>query len=275
MSILVVELVPEGIVFGADRNISDTHVGPVEVLEDSAQGRFIEQPHYHYFQSSGAKILRWPKRKALIGYVGEAIIGGTPSDEWLYDFIGENINFDNFTGLAESLRRGVEDERRKDEGEENPRALIIHLAGFEEREGIQVPAVWVIRNDHDPPYLKDLRKEFLAIDCIWPDLAKASLAPQDFRNHLTERAMKYNPLWFHQGIGLATFNLLEEILRIGLRELDLFREVSLQSPKGLPYWERQVRLSVLLYGAYFQAFKEPFEQDVGGGADVLSIPWPE
>jgi hypothetical protein len=31
---------------------------------------------------------------------------------------------------------------------------------------------------------------------------------------------------------------------------------------------------VLMYGALFEAFGVPGERYVGGGADVLSIPWP-
>ena len=34
-------------------------------------------------------------------------------------------------------------------------------------------------------------------------------------------------------------------------------------------------MSVLTYGAYFEAYKGPGEQYVGGGADVVSLAWPE
>jgi hypothetical protein len=34
-------------------------------------------------------------------------------------------------------------------------------------------------------------------------------------------------------------------------------------------------MSVLMYGAYFQAYQKPYEQYVGGGVDTVSIPWPE
>lgn len=39
------------------------------------------------------KVLRWPGRKAVIGYVGAAQVGGIPTDEWLYDFIGRHFEF--------------------------------------------------------------------------------------------------------------------------------------------------------------------------------------
>jgi len=156
MSLLLVELVPQGIIFGADRNIT---IERVKVRHEESQDgtTFIEERHEHRCQSPRPKVLRWPQRKALIGYVGEAQINNVPTDEWLYDFIGDHLQFDSFETLAESLRRSVERQRRIDEGDNDPAPIIIHLAGFEEREGIQVPAVWVIRNDHSrrPQYLRN------------------------------------------------------------------------------------------------------------------------
>lgn len=66
MSILLVELVLQGIIFGADRNISSEEK---EIkFEDSGEERpFIEQHHFHFYQSPRPKVLRWPQRKALIG----------------------------------------------------------------------------------------------------------------------------------------------------------------------------------------------------------------
>src|SRR5262245_37843399 len=136
MSILLVELVPQGIIFGADRNIS-SEVKEIAHEDKGEEHPFIEQHHVHFYQSPRPKVLRWPQRKALIGYVGEAQINGIPTDEWLYDFIGNHLKFDSFATLAESLQQSVEHQRRIDEGNDDPSPLIIHLAGFEEREGIQ------------------------------------------------------------------------------------------------------------------------------------------
>jgi hypothetical protein len=35
-----------------------------------------------------------------------------------------------------------------------------------------------------------------------------------------------------------------------------------------------LRMAVLGYSAYFGAFYASFNQIVGGGADVVSVPWP-
>jgi len=280
MSILVVELIPQGIIFGADRNISIEAKGEPQHIDGSDGKSYYEIIHRHYFQTPRPKVLRWPQRTALIGYAGEADIGGA-TDEWLYEFIGDNLTFRSFETLAESLRQCVQEqywaekERHYIEAENKFLPLIIHLGGFEEKEGIQVPAVWVIRNDHDPPHLKDIREEFKAVECVWSELSNGNITPENIRAYLAARAVQHDPFWYHQGIDLGTFNLLEAFLKAALRELHLSKSIEQQGPQTLQDWERQVRMSILMYGAYFQAYKEPYEQDVGGGADTVSIPWPE
>jgi hypothetical protein len=275
MSLLLIELVPQGIIFGADRNIT---IERVKVRHEESQDgtTFIEERHEHRCQSPRPKVLRWPQRKALIGYVGEAQINNVPTDEWLYDFIGDHLQFDSFETLAESLRRSVERQRRIDEGDNDPAPIIIHLAGFEEREGIQVPAVWVIRNDHSrrPQYLSDIRKEFEKADCIWEE-RPWQVTPRNIRNVLSEQANLFKPLWFHQRYDLGTFNLLEAFLKDALKYLYQRGPLNQQCPQSLLDWEKQVRVSTLMYGAYFQAYMDPDEQYVGGGVDTVSIPWPE
>jgi hypothetical protein len=276
MSILLVELVPQGIIFGADRKISSEEI-KIKYEDRSEDRPFIEQHHYHFYESPRPKVLRWPKHKALIGYVAhDATLGGRPTDEWLYDFIGDHLQFDSFESLAESLRQSVEHQRIKDEDGKDPVPIIFHLAGFEEREGIQVPAVWVIRNDHSRPpqsqYLSDIRKEFEKVDCLWVESHDWYVPPQNLRNHLSDLAAEFKPFWFHQGVDLATFNLLEAFLKVSLRELYRSGLLDRSGPQNLEDWERQVQMSILMYGAYSQAYQKPYEQNVGGGVDTISIP---
>jgi len=65
VSILVVQLVSEGLLFGADRNVTTTvHQGATV-----ASG-----------QAPRPKVLRWPNRQAVVGYVGRAEIqASTPT----------------------------------------------------------------------------------------------------------------------------------------------------------------------------------------------------
>ena len=225
-------------------------------------------------QSQRPKVLRWPNRKALIGYVGAATIGGLPTDEWLYDFIGDHLDFASFEVLAHDLKAAIQEQRALDEGSRDPEALVLHLAGFEERDSHQVPVVWYIRNPHGMKegYYTDIRKEFLCTEEFWryfPDVP-----PSQIRNRLAQLASNNRPFWFHQGLDLGTFNTLEAFLR-GAFALLCQVHPAHSFPRTLGEWEQHLKMAILTYGAYYQAFKGPGEQYVGGGADTVGLHWPE
>jgi hypothetical protein len=46
-------------------------------------------------------------------------------------------------------------------------------------------------------------------------------------------------------------------------------------PTTLDDWSRHIKFEINTYGAYIASFYEPFEQYVGGGADVGTASWPE
>ncbi len=72
----------------------------------------------------------------MIGFAGEARIGGQPTDKWLQKFIDDNLEFGCFRDLCESLRAKVKCARRADEGSDAARPLMFHVAGFEDWDGI-------------------------------------------------------------------------------------------------------------------------------------------
>ncbi len=265
MSILAVQVLPQGIIFGADRNITYTEVAS----DPSGQSVTIV-----FGQSQRPKVLRWPNRKALVGYVGAAKIGGIPSDEWLYDYIGDHLEFPSFETLAHDLTKTIQEQRTLDEGQSEPEPLILHLAGFEERDAQQVPVVWYIRNPHgmkDGRYI-NVRKKFECTEEFWNYFP--NISPSQIRDSLNQLALDHRPFWFHQGLDLPTFNTLETFLR-GAFKL-LCQEHPVHSfPQTLCEWEQHLKMSILTYGAYYQAFKGPGEQYVGGGADTVSLSWPE
>ena len=121
MSVLLIEIVPQGVIFGADRNITHS-------IEKN-RGLVIEIRG----QSQRAKVLRWPNRKALVGYIGAAEIGGLPTDEWLYDFIGEHLTFGSLETLARTISKELQEQRYLDERGGAAERLIVHLAGFEKK----------------------------------------------------------------------------------------------------------------------------------------------
>ena len=243
MSILLVETVPQGIIFGADRNVSwstETSHGEKTVIQNLGH---TQRP----------KVLRWPCRKAIIGYVGAAQIAGAPTDEWLFDFIGRHLNFETIESVAEALRKEVEAQRKQDEVFNDPEFLLIHMAGFERQDGRARPVVWFVRNVHginDGGYT-DFRKELIKSE----ELGRAfkDLPAEQLRSHLQKMAEDFNPFWFHQGFDLGTFNTIETFLKLAFKALcEIHSDHSL--PKRLAEWEAQVRMSILTYGAYFQAY---------------------
>jgi len=258
MSLLLIEIVSEGMIFGADRNVTHIYerlgVSKVEI----------------HGQSQRTKVLRWPNRRALIGYVGAAEIGGLPTDEWLYEFIGDNLEFQSFREMAFSLSGKVQEQRYLDEKGSSAELLILHLGGFEKREGVWVPSIWHIRNTHGTganEYL-DVKKDFLCTEVEWP------WPTQEQRTRFGERAQSFDPFWIHQTEDLGTFNTIEAFLKAAFKVLCEQGHGTHAFPSSLSEWERQVKMSILTYSAYFQAYKGPGEQLVGGGADTVSLKWP-
>src|SRR3954468_2715342 len=131
MSIFVAELVADGIVFAADKNITwttqDRNGQPIASVQDL-----------------GAKILRWPKRKALLGYVGRAEVAGKTMHDWLYDFMGDHVRFDDPAAVANDLRERLQAEIG---GPDQPES-IVQFATFARRGKHIVPEYWHVTNVH-------------------------------------------------------------------------------------------------------------------------------
>lgn len=264
MTILIVRVVSEGIIFGADRNITEKRL-------ESSSGQKV----YTIFgQSQQLKVLRWPNRKALIGYAGVATIGGLRADEWFYDFIGENPNFLNFQSLAEKLTIAVEKQRRIDEGDCDPDSLLIHLAGFEEQNSFIVPVVWFIRNAYKVinGFYSDFRKEYQYSDEFQASFN--NIPPDQIRGILSECEAKFNPFGFQQGYDLGSFNSFDFSLKNAFSNIYQFHP-DFPPPQSLSDWEKYVKMAILTYGAFFETYNEPGKQFVGGGADIVSLRWPE
>lgn len=258
MSILVVQLVPQGILFGADRNVT---------TELSQGGRLVVQG-----QSQRPKVLKWPNREAIIGYVGAGSIRDVPTDQWLYhSFIGQNLSFTGFKSVAESLTDQLNSEMASGRLSER---LIIHLGGFEEVKGEWTPVVWFIRNTTGlkPTGEYVLGQLFECSEEISDPRYFGGKSGNEIRKDLEARVNNWGFFSFRQGFDLGAFNAFDSVIRPALRAV-----VETQRhpfPSSLEEWAKHVKMAVLTYGAYFQAFYEPFEQYVGGGADVVWAKWP-
>jgi hypothetical protein len=263
MSIMAVQIVAEGILFATDRNIT------VSLTDDS--GGLVGQ-------SQRPKVLKWPNREIIIGYVGQAEIEEQPTDLWLYDFIGAHLDEgESLSELAHALEDRLEFAFRREDGDDPP-ALIIHLGGFIAREGQWVPEVWFVRNPHgmDETGYTNVTTDFDATEELGSRFD--GLPGNEIRERVRALAEANSPFWFHQGYDLGTFNVLDQATKMGMQMIIDHHEQAWRlhkRPTTIEEWSRHLRMSVLVYGAYFQAFYEPFEQYVGGGADVVWAAWPQ
>jgi hypothetical protein len=256
MSILIVEALYEGLIFAADRNVTATS-------QDGATKQVDPR----------TKVLKWPNEKAIIGFVGAAQIDNQPIHEWILKFIEEFRDFNSFEDLSKELSRRVEAQRKIDEGKRPAQGLIIHVGGFEERGGVMVPVVWVIRNAHKLSHYtyKDIRKDFECKEAFWEEFPNTY--PDEIRKVLKVLAKQFKPFWFRQGFDLLTFNVMEESIRSAFKFLCV-QHPDHDFPRTLADWEKHLRMQVLMYASYFQAFHPEGQRYVGGGVDIVSIPWP-
>lgn len=259
MSVLTVQLVPDGVLFAADRNItSELRLGEVTLIG----------------QSPRPKVLRWPNRELVIGYVGLARIEGKPTDQWLYDFIGRHLT-DDLENLGEILAKEVEAALKEEREPTKDDLLIIHLGGFAKDESGYRPVIWFVRNaaSMEGEDYKDISWKFFASDEVPKYFDKKT--GKEIRDDVKKLAEAWKPFWFHQGAGLLTFNALDNALR------SLMEDVVKNHPKkphpipcSLEEWEKHLKLAILGYGAYFESFHPSYLQIVGGGADTVTATWP-
>lgn len=256
MSILVVEALSEGLIFGADRNITLTY-------PNGSTSQKCRRP----------KVLKWPDKNHLFGFVGAAEIGKKPIHEWLATLTEEFTSKKSLKDIANDLNREVQKQRIQDEKDGPTQPLIIHIGGFEKKDNYWIPQVWHIRNVYKLGqfgYL-DFRKEFYFDDQFGEHFK--DVHPSEIRKVLKVKAKQLKPFWFHQGIDLFTFNVLQEAIKSSFKLL-CEKHPDHDIPTTLKEWTKHVRMQVLMYGAYYKAFHKKGRQYVGGGADIVSLPWP-
>ena len=258
MSLLSIEVLPNGMIFAADRNVT------VSV----SKGGVMYQT-----QEVGSKVLRWPGRRALIGFVGLGNIADQSMYDWLFEFIGEHTHFSESQSIAFELR----DSLQRSVGQlDPPRSLIVEFGTFGVRNGVTVPEMWHVTNipgmnNKTGEYLPAVREFIASEEILGHHLS--DVPAQQLREHLAQLARQYDPFWFHQSIDLAVFNTLQGKVKEAFRTLH--QSSFLPRPNSLEDWERHARMWVLMFGAYYESFGGPGERYVGGGADVYSMPWPD
>ncbi|NPV00980.1 MAG: hypothetical protein HPY53_06335 [Brevinematales bacterium] len=256
MSVLIIQVLSEGIIFGADRNFTAYKNGQTDQ------------------EMKGPKIFYWPDDKTIIGVVGNLQVDGLLFEKWLESKKEEFKGYNSLEELANKLSIEIEEQRIKDEGINPAVEMIVHIAGFEKNnQGIIIPRIWYIRNvDIGQFGYINAKKSFTCTEEFWRYFP--SIESFEIRQVLKVRAKNFNPCWFHQSVDLITFNTLESAIR---SSFDLLCKLHPKHsiPNKLDEWTKHVRMQVLMYGAYYEAFYPEGKRMVGGGADVLSLPWPE
>jgi hypothetical protein len=256
MSILVVQVLHEGMVFAADRNVITTNWDGTEKQEDLAE-----------------KVFRWPNDHTLFGSVGEVDVGGVPIREWLLLRSRKYAALGDLATIARELKDEIQQQRIEDEKGKKAEGLIIHLGAFRKRDEYMVPEVYYITNAYDLGrfgYTK-ITKEYGCSEQFWEKFNSTHVS--EIRRELKVRAKNFKPFWFHQGFDLLTFNVLESAIRSSF-ELLCKHHPNHDIPTDLAGWEKHIKFQILMYGSYFTAFHDESDRYVGGGVDVVSIPWP-
>ncbi len=256
MSILVVEVVSEGMIFGADRNITVTY-------PDDRANQGVPQ----------RKVMKWPNNNTLFGFVGAATINGQSVENWLQSIQADFQKLPTIERIAQELRTRIEAQRMADEGNNPADAMIVHLGGFEQQNGIWLPFVWHVTNTHRLGrfgYL-DIDKNYSCTEHMYGPLK--DIDPSEVQKLLEVQAKQFQPFWFHQGLDLLTFNVLESSIKSSFKLL-CEHHPDHRIPTSLEEWSKHVKMQILMYGAYYEAFKPVGQRYVGGGADIEYLSWP-
>lgn len=260
MSILIIEVLSEGIIFGADRNITSTYTN----------GTTLQN-------SQCSKVFKWPNDEILFGSVGNAEINGRPINEWLNSIKSDFDGMQSIEEISKKLSSKIEEQRRSDEGSNPARPFIAHLGGFVKKvsyeESYWVPEIWFIRNTHKLGKYKylDYKKGYLCTEEFWKYFENIDIS--EIRKVLKVQAKRFDPFWFHQGLDLLTFNVLQNSIKSSFKLL-CESHPDHDIPTNLTEWSKHVKMQILMYGSYFEAFHSEGKRFVGGGADIIFIPWP-
>ncbi len=265
MSILLSAYFPEGIVFAADKNATITIKG------GTRNKKFVE-PGF-------TKVLSWPYKRAVIGFVGLGSLAGLSMDEWLRIFIAGNREFKDINDVANKLRDQIESDFNKDFSQScdlSNAQLVIHLGGFREVERTFVPVMYHIWNhddiDHKTGEYPPGKLKFKISDDIKRDFKDYDY-PLGVRAILQKLVSEKKFHWYNNGFNVGAFNVFKEYLRGALQTIQDSGFAKRFS--GLEAKTAYCKMAIEVFGSYFTHHCIPEDRPVGGGVDVVKIPWPD
>ncbi len=265
MSILVSLYVKDGIVFAADKNLTLTLTKKGEQSSTVLEGELT-------------KVLLWPNRKAVVGFVGLAELEDLKMDEWLRIFIAETRDFDVLGVVADLLRERLDSAFARLGAHDPSRRLLIHLGGFEVVDGVQTPMLYLVTNvpgmDEKGEYLpaqpafnctEEVRRKYES----WPSPSKY---PEEVYQRFAEMEQRDHFLWFNNGDRLRAFNTFKGALFAALSVVHDAYDPG--AARTLFYWQAYAKMAIELHALYYKHTLLPNQRVVGGGVDMRSIPWP-
>lgn len=268
MSILLSGYYPEGIVFAADKNAT------IIQRSDVGEKRHVEP--------TSTKVLAWPYRKAVVGFIGIGELAGLKMDEWMRVFIANNRDFNDIDCLAQALKESIQTDFNRDypKGTDVSKFhIVIHLGGFTQKQDVHVPVMYHIRNHSGintktgeyPP----ASRTFSISDDIEANFKKWSNSedyPTRIRNRLQRMVDERRFFWFNNGAKVGAFNLIKSVIWQALYKI---QDAGLgRSLTGLDARVAFCKMAIEVFGSNFTHHYDPDERSVGGGVDVVFIPWP-
>jgi hypothetical protein len=271
MSILLSSYWRDGIVFSADRNAT------IIYNTGSVVGQYVEV-------GAITKVLSWPHRTALVGFIGLGQLAGLRIDEWMRRFVSVNRDFESIDDVAQDLRGLLQADFDKDypPGADVRRTgAIVHLGGYRSDGGIIVPVAYLITNI--PGLLPgplaqglypDATRRFTISDQLPAVMVKWGAAyPSGVREKIGAIEDRGDFLWWNNGYMYPAFNVFKGSLWDALSVLR--REAMLPAGATMKDHVAFSEMAVRVFGLFFEQYVLPEERAVGGGADTEWIPWPE
>ena len=265
MSILLSAYYPDGIVFAADRNATITSI---------PSGATHVEP-------TATKVLAWPSKKAVVGFVGLGDLASLPLDEWMRIFIAGTRGFADIDDLARTLQTKIQTDFDADYPPSTDLAdnhLVVHLGGFASRSGIITPVMYHIWNhpgiDPQSGY-RPAHRVFQLSEDIERDFNSnqdPARYPMDVRAWLLAKMKAGEYQWYNNGANLAAFNTFKSVI---WSSLDALQQAGFApSASGVVHEVSFCKMAVEVFGSFFTHYYPPPERAVGGGVDEEHIAWP-
>lgn len=252
MSAILIRVFAEGIVFGADRNVT---------VDGKCDGT-VTVP----------KICKSRDSRVLIGNIGVTNLGGFNALDQIKEVV-DSFEGERLSKIAKEVQSGVYQQRLIDDRGKKIRPQIVSIAGYEERDGAVVPECWYISNcyelDEYGDY-KDYRSEFGCSDEVRIKTLELNITSGVLRERL-RGVNGQGYIGFQHSIDLSQFNVLTKFTKGAIDKL--YELDSTLLPKTIEDHARPVELALHMFGAFYRVFKPADSQFVGGGADVEVLPW--